>query len=68
MFLNFTEFEKSRRKYEENMPTAEAEKQVNSIVFNETAITLLGLESRGPEEYLQHAAVGCWYGVDQQTA
>lgn len=50
------------------MPTAEAEEQVNSIVFNETLVTLLGLESGAPAEYWQYAADIRWYGVHQQTA
>lgn len=49
-FSNFTEFEKNR-KNSENRPKAEAEKQVNSIVFNEGTVSPLGLESSALAEY-----------------
>lgn len=39
------------------MRTVEAVKQLNSIVFNEAPVTLLGLESNALAEYLQHDAV-----------
>lgn len=39
------------------MPTAKAEKQVNSIVFNKASAILLGLESSALAKYLQHDTV-----------
>lgn len=38
------------------MPTAETDKQINSIVFNEVLVILLGLESNALAKYLQHDA------------
>lgn len=67
-FSNFTKFEKNRTMRKTEMPTAKAEKQVNSIVFNEASAVLLGLESSALAKYLEHDAVIVWQGVDQQTA
>lgn len=52
---NLRKIERTMRKTE--MPTAKAEKQVNSIVFNKASAILLGLESSALAKYLQHDTV-----------